>query len=234
MTEVLQNALLLSDPNGLRMELGNKSRITPNPTPKNSVSHEGMIPGTDIRTTNDLRQQQSLPDRRYALNNDPRQQLKFYARPSIQESTAKLEPVAYKYRKSGVPYIPAWQILDSQPAKNLLDANPSNSTQVSIPDVYYQQDDRAANPRTEDPNAAQVQYERVMERTMTNYLLRDRTAWARHLIITYAQGHPDQFYKPVSIFTDELAAKEKLKYEAIKQARSMLRRPNGKFGVTTE
>ena len=208
--------------------LDNISRIRPLPV-KGFDRREGVLRRKASERYTNMIQQQSLPDRRYGSNNDPRTQLRYYTGGSWDMQKHMLQPKEYKYRKSGVPYIPAWKVLDSQVALNFLDHNPSNNTSVMVPDVYYQDEDRAANPRLEVQNAAQVQYERSIQHVMTNYLLRNKNAWNRHMLLTYVKRHPGEFYQPVEIFQEPLSAKERMRYEQKVKSRAILRRPNGKF-----
>lgn len=208
--------------------LDNKSRITPTPA-KSMNRRSGVLREREAREYADMIQQRGLPDRRYAQNNIPSQELKYYTGGSWDMNKHRLEPKSYVYRKSGVPYIPAWKVLDEQPAINFFDHNPSNATQVMVPDVYYQEQDRAANPRTEVQTAPQVQYERTIEHFMTNFLLRDKNAWNRHMLLNYVRGHPGEFYQPVQIFQEPLSSEERIRYEQMVKSRGILRRPNGKF-----
>lgn len=208
--------------------LDNVSRVRPDPA-KGINRRSGVLREKQAREYSDMVQQRGLPDRRYALNNVPSQELKYYTGGVWDMNKHRITPKSYTYRSSGVPYIPAWQVLDQQPELNFFDHNPSNATQVMVPDVYYQERDREANPRTEVPNVPQVQYERTIEHFMTNYLLRDKNAWNRHMLLNYVRKHPGEFYQPVEIFQEPLSAEERIKYESMLKSRAILRRPNGKF-----
>lgn len=208
--------------------LDNPRRIKPDPALRVPI-REGVLREAASRAYADGIQQQALPDRRYGTNNSPSQQLKYYTGGQWDMTKHQLQPKSYKYYRTGVPYIPAWQVIDQQPVKNILGSNPSNSLQVIVPDLYYQEQDRQANPRTENPNLAQKQYERQVEHFMTSYLLRDRNAWNRHMILNYVRAHPDQFYQPV-VHADsrQPTAQEILEHEGYVKTRHIMRRPNGK------
>jgi hypothetical protein len=181
-----------------------------------------LFPGLS-RNINSGRQQQALPDRRYALNNVPEHETMYYHQTVDKPVTVK----DYVYRKHGVPYIPAWKVLNNQVGVNFFDANPNNSTDVAAPDLYYQQQDRDANPRTMTPNVAELVYNRQMEVMMTNHLLRHMNEWNRHMIRQYSRQYPDRFYKP--LYADEIKADDRRKFEEKKKDSEMLRDVRGKF-----
>jgi hypothetical protein len=208
--------------------LDNKSRLKPERV-KLFKRREGVLRERAEKQYTNMIQQQSLPDRRYALNNVPSQQLKYYNGGNWDMRRNRIFPKEYVYRQGGIPYIPAWKVLDEQPAVNLLDANPDDSSQVMLPDIYYQNEDRRANPRTEDQNAAQKAYERRMEHLMTNHLLKNQTLWNRHMLLNYIRKNPDEFYQPVQIFQEPLSAEEQVRFNELSKSRGILRRPNGKY-----
>jgi hypothetical protein len=205
--------------------LNNRSRLKSSPGKLVSIRSKVLFPKESFEE-NKQRQQVNLPDRRYGINNHPEMQLGFY-------NKVESKPVTvgnFVYRKHGVPYIPACQILEDQPAKNFFDADPSNSTQVVIPDLYYQEQDRLANPRTIDDNAVAKSYERQMGNYMTNYLLRHVNHWNRHMISNYANQNPDRFYKP--IYSDEIdqsLKQQKAKYDETKSQSEIYRNYKGNF-----
>jgi hypothetical protein len=203
-------------------DLSAKSRHTSYVGPTTKVRSRVLFPGWSKELNKD-RQQTSIPDRRYGTNNMPEMETMYY-----HEVTEKPVVVTnYVYRKHGLPYIPAWQVVDGQVGKNFFDADPSNSTSIGVPDLYYQQSDRDANPRTIEDNMAAKVYDRQMEVTGTNYLLRHANEWNRLMIKQYARQNPSRFYRP--IFADEIKREDRMKHEEKKMDSGMLRDSKGRM-----
>lgn len=184
---------------------------------------EGVLFPEDSLRLNRMRQQQSLPDRRYAQNNDAKQNLAYYH----ETPNYPVQAREFIYRKEGVSYIPAWKVIEDQPAKNFFDANPSNSTSVGVPDLYYQEQDYDANPRTGVATDVQRLHEKQTEVFMTNYLLRNINDWTKVMIRNYAAENPNQFYRP--IFADDIKKEEVDKYQEKKADSKLLRDVKGRF-----